>query len=91
MRPLVDADAAVALAIAGSSATAPELRVVTVTSADPGDLTLNQLSALGRCDAVVIEGEVPAAVIDRARRDAVRLPAVPNPLPAGLTIVLRGV
>jgi uroporphyrin-III C-methyltransferase/precorrin-2 dehydrogenase/sirohydrochlorin ferrochelatase len=43
---------------------------------------------LGRCDALVVQGDVPASVIDRARRDAVRLAAVPDPLLPGLTVVL---
>ena len=89
LAPLDDPQRAVTAAIAGTSAAAPELRIIPVTSADPGELTLNQLSALGRCDALIIEGAVPAAVIDRARRDAMRLDAVPAPLPEGLTVVLQ--
>ena len=88
LRPIADPDAAVAAAIAGSSATVDELRIVVVTSADPGELTLNQLALLGRCDALVVEGPVPAAVIDRVRRDAVRLEAVPA-APQGLVVVLQ--
>ena len=88
LRPIADPDAAVAAAIAGSSATVDELRIVAVTSADPGELTLNQLALLGRCDALVVEGPVPAAVIDRVRRDAVRLEAVPA-APQGLVVVLQ--
>ncbi len=89
LRPLADPVAAVAAAMAGESDAVTELRTIAVTSADPGDLTLNQLALLGRCDALVVEGAVPAAIIDRARRDAVRLAAVPVVLPEGLTLVLR--
>lgn len=89
LRSVDNADAAVAAAIAGSSAAVAELCTIIVTSADPGELTLNQLAALGRCDALVVKGAVPPTVIDRARRDAVRLAAVPNPQPAGLTVVLQ--
>ncbi len=89
LRPIVDPEAAVAAAIAGKSAVQPETLTISVTSADPGELTLNQLAALGRCDALVVVGDVPAAVIDRARRDAVRLAAVPSEMP-GLTVVLAG-
>lgn len=85
---LADPVAAVSAAIEGSSASVPALCTITVTSADPGELTLNQLAALGRCDVLVVQGAVPAAVIDRARRDAVRLAVVPSPLPEGLTVVL---
>ena len=89
LRPLADPDAAVAAAIAGASTAVTEVRTIAVRSADPGELTLNQLAALGRCDALLIEGDVPAAVIDRARRDAVRL-AVLADAPEGLTVVLQG-
>jgi uroporphyrin-III C-methyltransferase/precorrin-2 dehydrogenase/sirohydrochlorin ferrochelatase len=68
----------------------PELLVIPVTSADPGELTLNQLNALARCDALVVEGAVSPAIVDRARRDAARLDAVPTPLPPGLTVVVKG-
>jgi len=86
---LPDADAAVSRVIEGSSTATPQLREIAITSDDPGDLTLNQLNALARCDALVVVGAVVPAVIDRARRDAARLDAVPDPLPAGLTVVLR--
>jgi uroporphyrin-III C-methyltransferase/precorrin-2 dehydrogenase/sirohydrochlorin ferrochelatase len=88
LAPLADPDAAVAAAIAGGSAAVNEVRVIEITSADPGDLTLNQLAALGRCDVLVVEGDVPAAVVDRARRDAVRMDRVPEPV-EGLVVVLR--
>lgn len=84
-----DPEAAVAATIAGDSAATPTLLVIPVVSPDPGDLTLNQLNALGRCDALVVEGPVPEAVVARARRDAARLPARPEPLPDGLTVVLQ--
>lgn len=90
LRPLADADAAVAAAIAGESGAAPQLVTIRVTGPDPGELTLNQLALLGRCDVLVVKGDVPAAVVDRARRDAMRLKAVPDPLPPGLTVVLGG-
>jgi uroporphyrin-III C-methyltransferase/precorrin-2 dehydrogenase/sirohydrochlorin ferrochelatase len=89
LRPLENPAAAVAAAIAGTSAAATETRTITVTSPDPGDLTLNQLALLGRCDALYVEGPVPAAIIDRARRDAIRLAAL-GEVPEGLTIVLKG-
>lgn len=91
LRGLRDPSGAVAAAIAGRSDAVAEVMTITVASDDPGDLTLNQLAALGRCDALVVEGAVPAAVVDRARRDAVRLGKVPGVLPAGLTVVLAGV
>ncbi len=89
LKRLEDAEAAVAAAIAGGSAAQDETRVISVTSDDPGELTLNQLGWLGRCDTLIVAGPVASAVVDRARRDAVRLPALPEPAPEGLTVVLR--
>ncbi len=85
---IADPAAAVAATIAGTSAAEPALLTIRVASADPGDLTLNQLNALARCDALILAGPIPPAISDRARRDAARLPAVPDPLPPGLTVVL---
>ncbi|MEY2883020.1 MAG: hypothetical protein RL490_744 [Pseudomonadota bacterium] len=88
LRALADPDAAVAAAIAGGSAAVTETVTILVASADPGELTLNQLAQLGRCDALLVAGAVPAAVVDRARRDAVRLAVLPDVPVEGLTIVL---
>ena len=87
---LADPAAAVAQVIAGDSGAVPQLATIQITSADPGELTLNQLNLLARCDVLVVEGTVAPAVIDRARRDAMRADAVPDPLPPGLTVVLKG-
>ena len=63
---------------------------VILTSDDPDDLTLRQARVLGSADCVLFEPGVPAAILDRARADAVR-----RPLPgdgsarAGLTVELR--
>lgn len=89
LRGQADAPAAVAAVIMGDSAAVDDVMVIDVASADPGELTLNQLAALGRCDVLVVEGAVPAAVVARARRDATRLLAVPD-LVEGLVVVLRG-
>jgi uroporphyrin-III C-methyltransferase/precorrin-2 dehydrogenase/sirohydrochlorin ferrochelatase len=76
---------------------------ITLTSADPEDLTLRQARWLGEADRLVIEGDVPATILARARADAQRLwaseaggaaatgtTAAPgDDLPAGLTLVLR--
>ncbi|OYX78015.1 MAG: hypothetical protein B7Y82_05610 [Sphingomonadales bacterium 32-65-25] len=86
---LTDVDTAVSRVVEGTSSATPQLLIIDVGSPDPGNLTLNQLNALARCDALVVDGPVGSAIIDRARRDAARLEAVPNPLPAGLTVVLR--
>lgn len=86
---LANPEAAVATVIAADSSAAPELLVIDVASDDPGALTLNQLNALARCDAVVVSGAVAPAIIGYARRDAARAAGVPQPLPAGLTVLLR--
>ncbi|MEI6487023.1 MAG: bifunctional precorrin-2 dehydrogenase/sirohydrochlorin ferrochelatase [Sphingomonadales bacterium] len=86
---LSDPAASVAGVVDGTSAARPELLVIRITSPDPGDLSLNQMNALARCDVLVVAGDVPAAVVDRARRDAARLAAMPETLPPGLTVVLR--
>ena len=86
---LSDPDAAVSRVVQGTSGATPQLLVIDVTSRDPGDLTFNQLNALARCDALVVAGDVAPAIIDRARRDAARLDAVPDPLVPGLTVALR--
>ncbi len=85
---LPDPEAAVAAAVAGSSDAAPQLLSIRILSDDPGELTLNQLNALARCDALVVAAGVSARIADRARRDAAWLDAVPDPLPPGLTIQL---
>ena len=86
---LAQPEAAVSAVVNGTSAATPELLEIMVISRDPGELTLNQMNALARCDALVIQGDVPPAIVDRARRDAARLDSVSDPLPAGLTVVLR--
>jgi uroporphyrin-III C-methyltransferase/precorrin-2 dehydrogenase/sirohydrochlorin ferrochelatase len=86
---LIDAPAAVAQVIAGDSGAVPQLATIHVASPDPGELTLNQLNLLARCDVLVADAAVPPGIIDRARRDAQRLDTVPEPLPPGLTVQLR--
>jgi len=57
-------------------------------SPDPDDLTLRQARALANADRVVHDLDVPAAILDRARADAERVPAPAGPA-AGLTVVVR--
>ncbi len=45
---------------------------VTLTSADPEDLTLRQARLLGEADLLLLDGDVPAAILARARADAAR-------------------
>jgi uroporphyrin-III C-methyltransferase/precorrin-2 dehydrogenase/sirohydrochlorin ferrochelatase len=59
---------------------------------DPDDLTLREVRLLGSADVLAHEPGVPAAILDRARADAIRvalgLGEEPPPLP-GLVVVLR--
>ena len=74
---------------------------VTLTSADPEELTLRQARLLGEADVLLIDGAVPPAILARARADAAREPmrehdagldgAEPTTDAAmiGLTLILR--
>jgi len=58
-----------------SGAVATRARAVfdlTLTSADPDDLTLRQARLLGQADVLLLDGEVPDAILGRARADAER-------------------
>jgi len=46
--------------------------LILVTSPDPEDLTIRQARLLGEADLLLIHGEVPAAILARARADAAR-------------------
>lgn len=45
---------------------------ITLTSADPEDLTLRQARLLGEADVLLLDGDVPAGILARARADAQR-------------------
>lgn len=72
-----------------------ETVTLTLTSADPEDLTLRQARLLGMADCLLIDGAVPAALLARARADARHLALGPDEDPPtevagqGLTLVLR--
>ena len=75
----------------GASADAPhETVTILLTSDDPEDLTLRQARLLGSADLLLHGPEVPAAILDRARADALRrqLPYDAEET-SGLTIILR--
>lgn len=63
---------------------------LTITGADPDELTLRQARLLGVADCVLFEPDIAPAILARARADAVRLP-LPHDgaLPEGLVVVLR--
>ena len=83
----------VAAWLAGDAAAAEPCAVfdITLTSADPEDLTLRQARLLGEADVLWLDGDVPAAILARARADAAREPfgTGGNSALAGLTLILR--
>jgi uroporphyrin-III C-methyltransferase/precorrin-2 dehydrogenase/sirohydrochlorin ferrochelatase len=72
---------------------APSLEAVrlTLSSLNPDDLTLRQARLLAQADRVVHTSDVPTAILDRARADALRIVSVAPPVdPAeGLTVFVE--
>ncbi len=68
---------------------AGRVEVIRLRSPDPDDLTLREARWLGQADRIHHTADVPPAILDRARADAVRIqgPLPADPLP-GLTIDL---
>jgi uroporphyrin-III C-methyltransferase / precorrin-2 dehydrogenase / sirohydrochlorin ferrochelatase len=68
---------------------------ITLRSDDPEDLTLREARLLGVADTLLVEADVPPAILARARADARRLlsaggdPAERAEAAAGLTLILR--
>ena len=86
--PADDVDAIIDAELVGGETAEPRLMVITLTSDDPDDLTLRQLRALSQADTIFHTAAAAPAVLDRARRDAVRVAAEDPPaaLPPGLTL-----
>jgi len=82
-------DDAVAHWLAGAAPVAGRVEAIRLRSTDPDDLTLREARWLGQADRIHHASDVPAAILDRARADAVRImgPVPAEPLP-GLTIDL---
>ncbi len=80
-------DDAVAGWLADAAPVASRVETIRLRSTDPDDLTLREARWLGQADRIHHAADVPPAILDRARADAVRVPGpVPaDPLP-GLTI-----
>ena len=70
-----DPAADVAAWLADSVPIAATVRRIALRSRDPDDLTLGEARALAQADRVVHGADVPAAILDRARADAVRIAA----------------
>jgi uroporphyrin-III C-methyltransferase / precorrin-2 dehydrogenase / sirohydrochlorin ferrochelatase len=64
---------------------------IALKSTDPDDLTLRQARALAQADRVLHTGDIPAAILDRARADAPRIVSLAPPVdPAeGLTVFVE--
>ena len=61
--------------------------IITLASADPEDLTLREARLLGSADVIVHDPHVPAAILDRARADAMRVAG--DYEGEGLVVVIR--
>jgi uroporphyrin-III C-methyltransferase/precorrin-2 dehydrogenase/sirohydrochlorin ferrochelatase len=74
----------------GTSVQPSRLETIHLTSADPDDLTLRAARLLGEADHVFHSAQVPAAILDRARADAIRhrADAAPADRPPGLSLWL---
>ncbi len=71
-------------------AVADRLDTIVLTSPDPDDLTLRQLRTMAQADTVFHAAGVPATLLDRARRDAVRVCGnPPQVLPTGRSVWLH--
>ena len=73
-----------------TSVQSSRLETIVLASADPDDLTLRAARLLGEADHIFHPANVPAAVLDRARADAVRhiADARPGDPPPGLSLWL---
>ncbi len=91
--PLIEhvPDAVAEWMAAGDAASLTQLIRITLTSVDPDDLTLRTARLLGQADRVFHRADVPAAILDRARADAARIPctAPPSDPESGLSIYLE--
>ncbi|MEA3538505.1 MAG: siroheme synthase [Pseudomonadota bacterium] len=89
LRDVPDPDARIDAALALSDTRDAERHEIVLASDDPDDLTLRQLRLLSRADTIVHGNDVPTAILDRSRRDAVRLTEDIIGDRPGLTIILR--
>ena len=78
-----------AATIAQAEAAPGRIERLDIASADPEVLTLRAARLLGLADRLYIEGEVAAAILDRARADAIRIKGAPPRVPGpGLSLHL---
>ncbi|UZK65029.1 precorrin-2 dehydrogenase/sirohydrochlorin ferrochelatase family protein [Sphingomonas sp. M1-B02] len=87
--PLADqGDDAVARWLEDAVGAKPVLLRFTLTSPDPDDLSLRQARALAQADRVFHRRDVPSAILDRARADAVRIACDSAPADPGSGIAV---
>lgn len=79
-------EAAIADALDDADPVADAVADIVVSSTDPDDMTLNQLRLLSRADTVIAGPGVPAAILARTRRDALRLYDVAAKPGPGMTV-----
>ncbi|MGB3165782.1 MAG: NAD(P)-dependent oxidoreductase [Alteraurantiacibacter sp.] len=72
----------------GAGSPLPPMHRITLRSDDPDDLTLRDARLLGTADTVMADADVPAAILARARADAVRLPPGSIVPDQGSTVVI---
>jgi uroporphyrin-III C-methyltransferase/precorrin-2 dehydrogenase/sirohydrochlorin ferrochelatase len=78
-----------AAAISAAEAAPGRIERVEIASADPDALTVRAARLLGLADRLYVGGDVPDAILDRARADAHRIAGAPPRVPApGLTLHL---
>jgi len=77
------AEGDVAAWLAGADRPAARFEAFVLTSTDPDDLTLRQARALAAADRVYHRADVPGAILDRARADAVRIASDAAPADPG--------
>jgi uroporphyrin-III C-methyltransferase/precorrin-2 dehydrogenase/sirohydrochlorin ferrochelatase len=75
-------------ALAGGVAARDLLEDIALVSDDPDELTVRQLRTLNQADTIFHAPGLPPALLDRARRDAVRIvvAAPPETLPPGRSV-----
>jgi uroporphyrin-III C-methyltransferase / precorrin-2 dehydrogenase / sirohydrochlorin ferrochelatase len=68
---------------------AGEVVEIVLRSDDPEDLTLREARLLGVADTLLVEADVPPAILARARADARRLPLARAGEAVGMTLAIR--
>jgi uroporphyrin-III C-methyltransferase/precorrin-2 dehydrogenase/sirohydrochlorin ferrochelatase len=82
--PLREHDAeAVGLWLAVAEPPAPQLIRIVLSSGDPDDLSLRQARALAAAARIYHRADVPEAILNRARADALRIPCSAAPADPG--------